>query len=327
MTEVSVVIRCLNEARHIGRLLEGLLHQTLKPDEIVVVDSGSTDGTLDVVRRYLANVVSITPEQFSFGRSLNTGFRAARGDIVVLASAHVYPLFDTWLEALTAAFAEPDVALTYGRQQGDERTRFSEWQVFAKWFPQTSTRHQDHPFCNNANAAVRRSVWTQLPYDESLTGLEDLDWAKRAMRLGHRISYVADAAVAHVHEENRSQVMNRYRREAIAYKVIFPDQRMSLLEALRLAAGNTMSDYLQAARERKLLSNLIDIPAFRTAQFWGSYHGFQQKGLVSAALRERFYYPRGFGRPDDGLSQAPTGRLIQYEKRDSDPAQDLEAAA
>jgi len=309
----SIVIRCYNEEQHIGRLLTGLLKQTRRPDQIVVVDSGSTDATLAIASRFPVEIQSIEPEAFSFGRSLNIGCQAATGELVGVVSAHVYPVYDTWLEELTAPFSDPAVALSYGRQVGDERTKYSERQIMARWFPTTSEARQAHPFCNNANAAIRRSVWETQPYDEDLTGLEDLDWAKRAFDAGHRISYVATAPVVHAHDESWGQLVNRYRREAIAHRRIYHEQRMGALEAIRLAAGNILSDYYHAARDRVLLSNAASIPAFRIAQFWGTYQGFGQRGAAPALLRRRFYYPHGLrGRPAGATP--PRAQAINYDE-------------
>ena len=309
---VSVIVRCYNEERHIGRLLSGLVRQTRRPDQIVMVDSGSTDATLAIARRFPVEIHTIEPEQFSFGKSLNVGCRAAKGDIMVFASAHVHPVYDTWLAELTAPFADPEVALTYGRQEGDERTKYSEQRVMARWFPAESVARQDHPFANNANAAVRRSVWETQPYDDELTGLEDLDWAKKALEAGHAIAYVATAPVVHAHEESWGEVVNRYRREAIAHKRIYREHGMSAFEAIRLALANIASDYVHAARDRVLLENLGSIAAFRAAQFYGTYRGFRQRGEESAALRRRFYYPHGWRRPA-GREIPANARLIRYD--------------
>ena len=116
MRGITIVIRCFNEEEHIARLLTGISRQTVQPRDIILVDSGSTDATLEIAARFPVTVLPIAPEQFSFGRSLNLGCRAARGEIIVIASAHVYPVFDTWLAELTAPFGEAEVALVYGRQ-------------------------------------------------------------------------------------------------------------------------------------------------------------------------------------------------------------------
>ena len=140
-------------------------------------------------------------------------------------------------------------------------------------------------------------MWETQPYDEGLTGLEDLDWAKKALEAGHAISYVATAPVVHAHEESWSGLVNRYRREAIAHKRIYQEHGMSAFEAIRLAGANIASDYVHAARDRVLVENLGSIPAFRAAQFYGTFRGFRQRGEESAVLRRRFYYPHGWRRP------------------------------
>ncbi|MEA2233656.1 MAG: hypothetical protein QOD83_3472 [Solirubrobacteraceae bacterium] len=310
---VSLIIRCFNEEAHIGRLLTGVMRQTRAPDEVIVVDSGSTDATLSIASAFNVKVIRITPESFSFGHALNVGIGASKADLAVFASAHVYPVYDTWVERLVEPFDDPGVAISYGRQLTPPDGRFSEQRVLSQWFPAQSTRRQRHPFCNNANAAVRRSVWEERAYDEQLTGLEDLDWAKHAMDTGHSIAYVAEAPVVHVHDEPFSRVVNRYRREAIAHKDIYAEQDMSLPTAVRLAAINIFGDFREARRAGRLRDSVMDIPRFRTAQFLGTYQGFAQSGPVTEVLKRRFYYPS----PNGAASGAPytdeVGRLIDYE--------------
>jgi glycosyltransferase involved in cell wall biosynthesis len=310
---LSLVIRCHNEEAHIGRLLTGVAHQTIQPDETVVVDSGSTDATVAIATAFGAHVVHIAPQDFSFGRALNLGLEAAGGEIAVFASAHVYPLYDSWLELLTAPFADPGVALTYGRQQVPEGGRFSEQQLLARWFPRTSVARQRDPFCNNANAAIRRRLWEEQPYDEQLTGLEDMDWAARMLARGHALSYVADATVVHVHDESFRQIVNRYRREAIAHKLIHPDQRVGLATAVRLTAANIAGDLRSAHRQGVLRDHVLDIPQFRIGQFYGTYRGFRQEGPVTEMLKRRFYYPPEAEHPSPNVDGAG-GRRIDYEE-------------
>jgi len=307
----SIVIRCYNEEQHIGRLLSGIMQQTIKDVEIIVVDSGSMDNTLAIASRFPVKILSIRPEEFSFGRSLNIGCQAAKREFIVIASAHVYPLYKDWLERLTAPFANPEVALVYGRQKGAETSKLSEHQIFAKWFPKESNPQQDHPFCNNANAAVRRSLWERLPYDETLTGLEDLDWAKRAMQLGYKISYAADAEIVHVHDETPKSIYNRYRREAIALKHVFPHERFNLWDFVRLFAANSATDCYHAWHDKVFLQNVASIFSFRFMQFWGTYRGFSQTGPIGTRLRQRFYYPNG-RRPARPEPSPEPERRVQY---------------
>jgi glycosyltransferase involved in cell wall biosynthesis len=290
----SIVIRTLNEEKHVGRLLEGIARQSLKDVEILVVDSGSRDATLAIVNRYPVRVISIAPQEFTFGRSLNRGCAEARGEFLVFASAHVYPTYPDWLERLVACFQDPQVALVYGRQTGNHLTKFSEHEHFSKMFSETSIPRQDHPFCNNANAAVRRALWKKRPYDEELPGLEDLDWAKWALEQGHFIAYCAEAEIVHVHEETPRQIYNRYRREAIALQRILPHEKFNIWDFVRLYLSNIASDMWHAFRARRLLRNLWSVLWFRLMQFWGTYRGFRFAGPLTQQMKAVFYYPRGF---------------------------------
>jgi rhamnosyltransferase len=311
---VALIVRAYNEEAHIGRLLTGVARQTEPPDDVLVVDSGSTDATRSIASAFGARIIPIAPERFSFGRALNVGLAATDCSVAVFASAHVYPVYDTWLEHLVRPFDDERVALAYGRQQTPPEGRFAEQRLLDQWFPLVSQSRQPHPFCNNANAAVRREIWERLPFDEDLTGLEDLDWAKRAQDSGWCLSYVAEAPVVHVHNEPFAQIVNRYRREALAHKQIYDEQEMGPLRALALACANIGGDLRAAMHGRIPLRRAADIPVFRGAQFLGTYQGFAQHGPVTDVLRRRFYYPaaspRGSGTE---LPDEPIGTAINYE--------------
>ena len=305
---VSAVIRAFNEAKHIGRLLKGFEQQTVQLDEIILVDSGSTDDTVAIAEAAGCTIVPIAKTEFSFGRALNKGCAAAGGDILLFTSAHVYPVYDTYVEQIVSAFDRDGVAIAYGRQVGDERTKFSESRVLLKWFPNQNIWDQGHPFSNNANAAVLRSEWLESPYDETLTGLEDLDFATKALGRGSKIAYVADAPVVHVHEETWSIIRNRYRREAMAYARIVEGAKMSLPSAMSLALSNVADDYREAVKATCLRGNVLSIPLFRFAQFIGAWEGFRAPDNVSARLLERFYYPGNSTSSD--LPSAPGQRIV-----------------
>jgi glycosyltransferase involved in cell wall biosynthesis len=309
--ECSIVIRAYNEGRHIGRLLDGIGQQTRRDHEVILVDSGSTDGTVGIAAESGARIVRIAPEEFTFGRSLNLGIAEASGRLIVIASAHVYPVYPDWLELLVAPFSDPEVALAYGRQRGGPGTKFSEGEYFSHWYPERSQPRQAHPFCNNANAAIRRDLWERNRYDETLTGLEDLAWGKWALEQGHAVAYVAEAEVVHLHDESPRKVYNRFRREAMAFKRIFPEESFSPWDFARLAASNTVSDLRQAARRRVLLRNLFAIPWFRLLQFAGTYRGYRTSGPVTGPLRRIFYYPGGLGAGSQHEQDSPRVRQAE----------------
>jgi len=289
----SVVIRAYNEEQHIGRLLEGISHQTLMDVEVILVDSGSIDATASIAKHYGAKIVHINPQEFTFGRSLNLGLAAATRDRIAITSAHVYPVYPDWLERLLEPFKDPQVALTYGKQRGDVYSKFSEHQIFARWYSNQSESRQTHPFCNNANAAIRRAVWEQHPYNETLTGLEDLAWAKEVLAAGYGVAYVAEAEVVHVHNETPRGVYNRYWREAMAFKQIYSEAPFNLYDFVRMTSANIASDLWHAAKQHVFWKSAASIFWFRTMQFWGTYRGYRQSVELTWQLRQTFYYPHG----------------------------------
>lgn len=307
--KLTVIIRAFNEEKHIGKLLRGIQAQSGPEAEVVLVDSGSTDNTVDIALNQGAKLISIKPDDFSFGYALNKGCQAATGEFLVIASAHTYPVYQDWLEQMVLPFQDERIALVYGKQRGNELTKYSEHKIFEKWFPEESDWDQQNPFCNNANSAIRKSLWEKYPFDEKITGLEDLDWAKRVMRDGYKIAYNAEAEIIHVHEETPRSIMNRYYREALAIKQIIPDHKFSLFDFFRLAGSNIISDWAHAAQEGKFRMNFLTIPEFRIMQFWGTYKGHHVKA-DSSLLRKRFYYPNPISK--ENTAKASRSIKIDY---------------
>ena len=309
MTLCSIVIRSFNEADHIGRLFEGISKQSISDVEIILVDSGSTDSTLEIASNYPVKIIRIEPTDFTFGRSLNKGISHTNSNLIVIASAHVYPVYPDWLEQLLTPFSEKEIALSYGKQRGDRNSNFAEQQIFKQWYPNESLKHQPHPFCNNANSAIRKELWEKRPFDETLTGLEDLEWAKWITDQGYFVSYKCEAEVIHVHNETPIAVYNRYKREAIAFKRIFPEENFSFNNFITLASTNIANDIKHLPKNTSIFSNLVNLIWFRLMQFWGTFQGYRFSGPVSWQLRKTFYYPgKSLHHPDSLRTIDP----IQY---------------
>lgn len=288
----SIVIRAFNEEKHLTKLLDGIRHQNIQDVQIILVDSGSSDRTIEIARKYDVEIINIRPQDFTFGRSLNLGISHAVADIVVIASAHVYPIYPDWLERLLEPFEDEKVAISYGKQRGMETTQFSEHRIFEHWFPEISTNNQVHPFCNNANAAIRKKLWEQNAYNETLPGLEDLAWARWAHEQGYRIAYVAEAEIVHVHDESWRGISNRYRREGMAFKTIYPQEQFGLLDLFRAFFSNVKNDLLIARRDKISSKVWKSVLGFRWNQFYGTYLGYHQSGPLTWQLKQTFYYPR-----------------------------------
>ena len=293
MNQVSVVIRTLNEGRHLGELLEMISRQQLNeiPVEVVVIDSGSTDDTLTIAQEYGCRITKIDKKEFTFGRSLNYGSDFANGDILVYVSGHCIPVDEFWLAKLIEPLTEGLASYSYGRQIGRDTTKYSESKLFKKYFPAVSSIPQTGFFCNNANAAISRSVWKTYQFNEEVTGLEDMQLAKRLVNDHGKIAYVADAAVFHIHDETWIQTKRRYEREAIALQQIMPEVHVSVPDFFRYLLAGIASDIGSALSERRLIREFVGIVKFRTAQYWGTYRGNHDHRKLSQKRKEHYYYP------------------------------------
>jgi rhamnosyltransferase len=289
----SIVIRTYNEAEYLGQLLEAIDSQITKSLtwEVIVVDSGSTDQTLSIASNYRARIVHIPKEEFSFGRSLNFGCRAALGEILVFISGHCVPVDRHWLQNLVQPIIEGSVALTYGKQEGGAKTKFSEQQLFKKFYPTESQVPQQGIFCNNANAALLKRVWADFNFDESLTGLEDMDLAKKIVKAGMSIGYIATASVYHYHDESWVKIGRRYEREAIALQQIMPEVHIHFVDFVRYFMSSLWLDFSTALYLGKLVSVAGEIILFRWMQFWWTYRGNHDHRKLSQQQKELYFYP------------------------------------
>jgi rhamnosyltransferase len=213
---VSVVIRARDEAGSIGRCLELIRGQRLASGgvELVVVDSGSTDGTVAIARRHGALVIELPAGAFSFGRALNLGCANARGELLVALSAHAFPLDDGWLSRLLEPFADSRVACASGDAYGPDgaplRARIEQDIALAREHPEWGY--------SNAAGAFRASLWRRRPFRADLPGAEDKEWAWHWLERRHVCVIDPSFAVDHDHTHDPlREIYARARREAEGY--------------------------------------------------------------------------------------------------------------
>ncbi|MEH6587173.1 MAG: glycosyltransferase [Halioglobus sp.] len=295
---VSVVIRTLNEEEHLEELLQAIAVQKVAAHEIetVIVDSGSTDSTLNIAERYGCRVTFISQADFSFGRSLNIGCEFANGGYLVFVSGHCIPVDEDWLANLIKPLQENVASYSYGRQLGRDTTKYSEHRFFEKTFPEYSKIPQQGYFCNNANAAITRESWQQFKFDEELSGLEDMHLAQQLVNSEGNVAYVADAPVYHIHNESWKQVRIRYEREAYALHQIMPQLHFTLGDFARYFLSGTLSDTSAAIREGRFLREFPGIFIFRLMHYWGTYKGNHEVRRLSHELKQRYFYAKDMER-------------------------------
>ncbi len=292
MVETSVIIRTFNEQKHLPALFEALKKQTYRDFEVLVVDSGSFDRTRDIANTHADKVLRISSHDFTFGFSLNVGIKAAQGKFIAIASAHTIPTDSEWLGRLIEPLRRNNIAMVYGRQVGVSCSKFSECEDLERSF---GTRPRDESagqwVVNNANSAIRKDLWEQHAFDETLLGLEDIEWARHWMDRDYIVRYEPGANLIHIHEESWKQIQNRYFRESVSAMhmgVMRRRQVPHLIGQELMRAALDMKSALRGSenpvKERLTAAQCLrEILYFRTHKMIGQIKGL----LISHPLHSR----------------------------------------
>lgn len=217
---VSVIIPTLNAERHIEGLMAALERQTLLPEEIIVVDSSSTDRTAQLAKVHrLVRVVTIPRASFDHGGTRDLAARQAVGDVLVFMTQDALPDGDALLATLVDALEDATVAAAYARQLPRADAWPREKLVRGFSYPeQSSVRDRDSApglrkyYLSNVCAAYRRETYLSLGgFEHGLRSNEDMLFAAKAIRAGYRIAYVAEARVIHSHNLGFAEQYRRNR--------------------------------------------------------------------------------------------------------------------
>ena len=218
---ISVVIPVKDGGPDLVRCLEAIGRQRVEDDvEVVVVDSGSRDGSVARAESLGARVHSIPPGEFHHGRTRNLGARVARGDVLVFTSQDAYAVTETWLGDLTAHVRDSEtVAGVYGRQL-PHRSATPPERYFLDFLYgdeprlQRLEREDDLSFestlFSNVNSAIPRRVWKAYPFAEDIVMSEDQEWSRRVLLAGLVLVYEPRAAVYHSHAYTVTGAMRRF---------------------------------------------------------------------------------------------------------------------
>jgi rhamnosyltransferase len=220
MTELSILILTKNGGEEFRTCLEQVYAQTvIRQAEVIVVDSGSTDGNVEFARSLGARVEQIAPQRFHHARTRNLAAGMARGEILVFLSQDAIPSSDEWLEAITASFKDPAVGAVYGKQlpkQGASLERkdvldtvYGDQRIIKDPAHRNGLGYRFYHF-SDVNSAIRRSVWQSTQFPEDLRVFEDLGIAKRILDAGWKIVYEPGACVFHSHHHTTIGLFKRY---------------------------------------------------------------------------------------------------------------------
>lgn len=220
--KISVVIRTYNEIKHIQEVLDSLKNQTYKKFEIIVVDSGSNDGTLEVLKNYNVQLVSIKKKDFNYSYASNIGVQNSKGDIICFLSGHSVPANRTYLEEINNVFQQADVGASYGDvialPDGSYPEKLYNYIGYVKNKVTRSIGDNQletaiHPgIFSCSNAAARKKLLVAHPFKEELgRGGEDIEVAYRIIQEGYFIAKVPHLLVKHSHGVNLKQFISQLR--------------------------------------------------------------------------------------------------------------------
>lgn len=248
---LSVVIPVKNGGEDLRRCLDGIARQRIDESvEVVVVDSGSRDGSVEVARAAGARVHEIPPAQFNHGATRNLGVSLARGDVLVFTSQDAHAERGDWLQLLTAPLrADAHVAGVYGRQIAHPDAKpperfFLDFLYGPQPRVQRAARREElsmeTTLFSNANSAIRRSVFEAFPFVDDIIMSEDQEWAQRVLLAGHALVYEPRAAVRHSHPYTVRQAFRRFFDSGVSAERAYlagarPSQAVLRRQALRYA--------------------------------------------------------------------------------------------
>ncbi len=224
----SIIIPTKDEEANIGRCLEAVYGQSVDfPFEVLVIDSGSRDRTVEIARKHPVRLLEIAAADFHHARTRNLGGANSAGKYLVFLSSDAFPADNRWLSALLRNFEEPSIAAVYGRQLAKadatpERVFFMEHRYGATRVVKNANgngagKYLQYQF-SNVNSAVRREVWERTPFPEDINAYEDFSFAIQVLRQGYSIAYEPEAAVYHSHNYTMLRSFQQYFDSGILYR-------------------------------------------------------------------------------------------------------------
>jgi len=230
---VSIIILTKNPGSQFGEILSAIERQSYSgPVETVVVDSGSTDGTLSRAEANGCAIYTIDPEDFHHSKTRNFGAENASGDILVYLTHDATPKTEDWLENLVNPIITDQAGVVYGRQVAYPDAKPMNEFFYSHFYPDqrntltaddaTDTRQffLDNVYVSDVSAAIERDIWERYRFQEAINMSEDKDFALRVLDEGVNIVYEPEAVVYHSHDYDLRENLKRRFEDGRAYATI-----------------------------------------------------------------------------------------------------------
>ena len=220
---VSIILRSFNEGWALRETLPALRTQNYSQWELIVIDSGSTDGSVELINRASPrHFLRIAPGDYNPGRVMNYGMTLSRSPLGIFLNADATPANDNWLRPLVEALATPGVAAVFGRQIPRRGCRAVFAHDYERCFGEKrESVHWPH-FFSMASSGIRKDIWQQRGFNERLQYSEDDEYTRWCVAQGYRIVYVPQSVATHSHNYTSAQAQKRSFGEGKALAAVWP---------------------------------------------------------------------------------------------------------
>jgi rhamnosyltransferase len=301
-----VLIPARNGGDLLVRCVEAINEQVVEDEiEVLIVDSGSTDGSVERARALGARVYEIPVSEFHHGRTRNLLASFARGDVLVWTSHDAVPVGTGWLDLLTAPLRRGDegVGGVYGRQLANvDATPPERYFLDFLYGPEARVQRarsveeltMETTLFSNANSAMPRALLEKFPFADDVLIAEDQDWSRRVLLDGWSIVYEPRAVVRHSHPYTIRSAFSRFFESGVAGSRTFLAGGASAQKALRRKG---IEYALGELRWLASTGNVRWIPyacVYEGMKFVGIQLGHRQELLPKALKRRWTKYPWWF---------------------------------
>jgi rhamnosyltransferase len=219
---VSIIMRSFNEAWALRDTLPALRQQEYKSWELIVIDSGSTDGSVDLIR--CANprhFIQIKPEEYNPSCVMNRGMQLASSDFGIFLNADATPQNSNWLSPLVHELQDPQTAAVFGRQIPRPDCRAVYAHDYERCFgPNRESAKWEH-FFSMVSSGIRKDIWAQRGFLPKMQYSEDDEYTRWCRSQGYRIVYCPESVVMHSHNYTAAQAYKRSFGEARALAAVW----------------------------------------------------------------------------------------------------------
>jgi rhamnosyltransferase len=220
---VSIIVRSFNEGWALRETLPALRAQNYSRWELIVIDSGSTDGSQELIEEMSPrHFIRITPREYNPARVLNCGMELAKSEIVLFLNADATPQGSNWLRPLAAALHDPQVAAAFGRQIPRRNCKAVFAHDYERCFgPNRESAGWEH-FFSMASSGIRKDIWRQRGFNKKLQYSEDDEYTRWCVVHGYRIVYTPESVAMHSHNYTPAQAWKRSFGEGKALAAVWP---------------------------------------------------------------------------------------------------------